>query len=464
MTSQIAAGSQPGGTVTFYDGGTLLPGAVQITSGANGQIYADIYNISFSTTGPHSISAKYSGDSNYNASTSSPLTMVCLIPTTITQSESPTNITYGQNITVTATLTASSKGPAITGQIFFEGLWNATNQTTVSGTDASGNQTLTTTLTSTPDSTGNLIAVYQGDAVYGNSSNTGPIITVYTPDFSLGFPDGVLTVTAGQSGSLAFQVIPVSNDSSSVSLACSGNVPSGYSCSVQPATVNLANGAVASATLTLTPTTMPASGKAVRPRRSIIGLLPEGRNPLWPVSLLIGLAAVLFLGMTHKPKYLQVSVVLCLVCVLSTAIGCGGGGGSGGGGSNSGGTGGGGGTVGPYATTTTVSTSAAKIASGAAVTFTAKVSGQGNPIGGVDFFLNNSWYGKGDVVAGTATLTTNINGPGSYSLTASYEGDPQDLGSTSGPVSQAVTGSTVISVGGQTGINFHNSNVTVILQ
>ena len=93
VTSQIAEGSQPGGTVTFYDGGTLLAGAVQITSGANGQIYADIYNISFSATGPHSISAKYSGDSNYSASTSSPVTMVCLIPTTITQSESPTNIT-----------------------------------------------------------------------------------------------------------------------------------------------------------------------------------------------------------------------------------------------------------------------------------------------------------------------------------------------------------------------------------
>ncbi len=239
---------------------------MQITSGANGQIYADIYNISFSSTGPHSISAKYGGDSNYSASTNSPVTVVCLIPTVMTQSESATNITYGQSITVTAMLTASGKGPPITGQIFFEGLWNSTNQTTVSGTDGSGNQFLTTTLTTAPVSTGLLIAFYQGDATYGASSNTGDTISAYTPDFSLGFPNGGITVATGQAGSLPFQVIPATNNSSPVFLSCSGNLPFGYGCSVQPTTVNLANGATASATLTLTPTATPAAvtGKAVK--------------------------------------------------------------------------------------------------------------------------------------------------------------------------------------------------------
>jgi subtilase family serine protease len=462
VTSPTIAGSaQPGGTVTFYDGGTLLPGSVQITQGGNGQIYADIYNISFTSPGPHSISAKYSGDSNYTGSTSNPVTVVCLIPTSITQSESATSITYGQSITVTATLTASSKGPPITGQIAFEGLWNSTNQTTVSGTDASGNQFLTTTLSTAPVSTGPLIAVYQGDAIYGTSSNTGPTITVYTPDFSLGFPNGRLAVTAGQAGSLAFQVIPASNDSSPVSLSCSGNLPFGYGCSVQPATVNLASGATASATLTLTPTATPATvtGKVIRPRRSFIGLWPCGPNRLWPVSLLSGLAALLLLAMARKQKCLRVSMGLFLVCVLSVVIGCGGGGGSGG----VPGGGGGGGTVGPFATTTTVSTSAAKVAAGASVTFTATVAGQGKPTGTVDFCLNN-FCGTGTLVSGTATWTTSVASPGLYSLTAQYSGDPQNFNSSSGVLSQAVTGSTVLNVGGQTGIIFHSSNVTVTLQ
>ena len=469
VTSQTVAGSaQPGGTVTFYDGGTLLPGPVQITQGGNGQIYADIYNISFTSPGPHSISAKYSGDSNYTGSTSNPVTVVCLIPTSITQGESATSITYGQSITVTATLTASSKGPAITGQIFFQNSFpNFTNQTTVSGTNASGNQFLTTTATIAPVATGTLFAIYQGDGTYGASSSPGDTITVFTPDFSLGFPNGGLTITTGQAGTLPFQVIPATNNSSPVSLSCSGNPPFGYGCSVQPATVNLANGATVSATLSLTPTAAPATvtGKAVRPRRSIIGLWPPGPNRLWPVSLLSGLAALLLLGMARKQKYLQVSMGLCLVCILSAVIGCGGGGGgSGGGGGGGGGSGGGGGTVGPFATTTTVSTGTAKVAEGAAVTFTAKVTGQGNPTGAVDFYLSNSWYGKGNLVAGTATLTTNVGWPGSYLLTAQYEGDTQNYNSSSAPVSQMVTGSIVLDVAGQTGVLIHNSDVTVTLQ
>jgi subtilase family serine protease len=465
VTSQTVAGSaQPGGTVTFYDGATLLPGPVQITPGGNGQIYADIYNISFTSTGSHSISAKYSGDSNYTASTSNPVTVVCLIPTSITQSESATSVTYGQSITVTATLTASSKGPPITGQVIFQNSFpNFTNQTTVSGTNASGNQFLTTTATIMPVATGPISAIYQGDGTYGAASSPGDTITVYTPDFSLSFPAAGLAVTTGQAGTLPFQVIPATNNSSPVSLSCSGNMPFGYGCSVQPATVNLENGAKASATLTLTPTATPAAvtGKAVRPRRSIIGFLPLGRNPLWPVSLLSGFAALLFLGMARKQRYLQVSIGLCLVCILSAVIGCGGGGGGSGGGG--GGSGGGGGTVGPFATTTTVSTSAAKVALGATVTFTAKVTGPGNPTGTVDFCLNN-YCGTGTLVSGTATWSTSVDWPGLYSLTAEYGGDPQNLNSTSGIVSQAVTGSIVLNVAGQTGVLIHSSNVTVTLQ
>jgi hypothetical protein len=462
VTSQTAAGTaRPGGTVTFYDGDSALPGPVQITSGGPGQIYADIYNISFSSTGPHSISAKYSGDSNYAASTSSPVTVTCLIPTVMTQSETATSITYGQSITVTATLTASSKGPPITGQIFFEDSYpNFTYVTNVSGTDANGNQFLTTTATTVPVSTVTLNAIYQGDGTYASASSPGDLITVFTPDFSLSFPTGGLIVTTGQSGGLAFQVIPATNNASPVSLSCSGNLPFGYGCSVQPTTVNLANGAAGSATVTLTPSVTPTAvtGKAVRPRHSIIGPLPLGKNPLWPVSLMSGLAALLFLGMSRRQKYWQASMGLGLVCVLSVLIGCGGGSSGGGGG------GGGGGGVGPFATTTTVLSGTPKVAAGGTVTFTANVTGKGNPTGGVDFYLSGNWYGKGNLVAGTATLTTTIAAPGAYSLTAQYEGDTQNLSSGSGGVSQAVTGSTVINVTGQTGALFHISNVTVTLQ
>src|SRR5208337_3242065 len=132
-------GAYPGGTVTFYDGTTVLPGPVQITHGAQGQIYADIYNISFPTPGTHTITAQYSGDANYTASTTSPVTITSLIPTAMTQSESATNINYGQSVTITVVMTSSYKGPPITGLVFFQSAYgDFSNVTITRGTDASG--------------------------------------------------------------------------------------------------------------------------------------------------------------------------------------------------------------------------------------------------------------------------------------------------------------------------------------
>jgi hypothetical protein len=111
-----------------------------------------------------------------------------------------------------------------------------------------------------------------------------------------------------------------------------------------------------------------------------------------------------------------------------------------------------------------VSTGAAKIGSQSPVTFTAKVAGQGNPAGTVNFLLNGSYYGAVTLVGGMATLNTTVGLPGVYSLTAQYSGDTQNLSSTSAGVSQVVTGAEVLQITGQTGTLSHTVNVTVTLQ
>jgi hypothetical protein len=144
-----------------------------------------------------------------------------------------------------------------------------------------------------------------------------------------------------------------------------------------------------------------------------------------------------------------------LVCIISLIIGCGGG--------NS--------TPppppppqGPFATSTTVSTSSATIAQNTTLTWTAKVTGQGNPTGTVAFYANGSYYGQSNLIAGTATLSTSLASPGIYSITAQYGGDANNLTSTSPGVPQSVTGSTVMQINGQTSTLFHSVNVTVTLQ
>ncbi len=274
------------------------------------------------------------------------------------------------------------------------------------------------------------------------------------PDFNLSVPNAPFNITAGQSGTLQLSVVPATNSSSPVTLSCAGNMPIGYSCSLQPSTVNLANGATASATLTLSPPSGAALvGRTASVKHTGTLLFPFGTNPLWPVSLLTGLAALLSLRRVQKRKDLRITLGFGLACIISFIIGCGGGNAS----------------IpppppGPSTTSTTVTTSASKVAQNSSVTFTAKVAGQGNPTGNVSFYANGAWIGQSTLSGGTATLNASLIFPGVYSITAQYLGDSNNLASTSPGVSEAVTGNTFMQVNGQTSTLFHSVNVTVTLQ
>jgi hypothetical protein len=98
------------------------------------------------------------------------------------------------------------------------------------------------------------------------------------------------------------------------------------------------------------------------------------------------------------------------------------------------------------------------------VTFTATVTGAGAPTGSVNFYVNGSSYGTANLVGNTAALTTSIASPGLYTVTAQYSGDPSNTSSTSAGLNQAVTGSTVLNIQGQTSTTVHFLNVTATLQ
>ena len=317
----------------------------------------------------------------------------------------------------------------------------------------SGNWEIQVSATFTPSTSEFLEISYNGDTNYAAVSAQSSFVTVIIPDFSLNIPSTPFNITAGQSGTLQISVVPATNNSSPVTLSCNGNLPIGYSCSLQPATLNLANGATSTATLTLSPPSGAAlvHNSFVSKRGDFV--FPFGPNPLWPLSLLSGLAALLSLRWAHKRRDLRPSLGFGMVFVISLIIGCGG--------SSS--------AVpppppGPTATSTTVTTSSASVAQGASLTLTAKVTGQGNLTGTVSFYANGSWYGQANLTAGTATLNTSLAFPGVYSITAQYAGDSSNLPSTSPGVREAVTGTTVMQVNAQTSTLFHSVNVTVTLQ
>ena len=464
-------GAGPTGTITFYDGTTQIPGTVTYSNGQPGgnnfaASLTGYVTATFATIGPHQITAKYSGDANFAAATGSATSAPAVYATTVVATASPSTVNFGQVISLTVTVAGASKNPPMTGTFQFSGQFTGLSGpvTPAAGTDANGNQTLTATVTLTPQTSTVIYVYYPGDANYESNEGTA-FVTVNIPDFSLNIPPGPLLISAGQPGSIVVTVVPASSMASTVSLSCGGmaggELPGGYSCAFSPTSLNLSNGASTTSTfsLALNSPVAAAMGKrraAAKPGGLSINHLgrPNG------FILLAGLLAWVLVVWPVKWPARRARTVVFIFGVICLAVGCGGASIGGGG------TSGGGGTPPPtpQPTTITVSASAAKVPASTPVNFTATVQGSNNPTGTVLFYLNGNFTGSANLVGNTAVASGEMPWIGAYSLTAQYTGDPLNNPSTSAGVNLAITGTSYIGIQGETGTDFHISQVTYTIQ
>jgi hypothetical protein len=126
-------------------------------------------------------------------------------------------------------------------------------------------------------------------------------------------------------------------------------------------------------------------------------------------------------------------------------------------------------------TTISISTSNAKVpSSGGSFTLTATVTSS-KPVTGTVLFSGAQVafpYPNGvPVVNGVASYTVNVGSGGlqfpvgTYSITAQYNGDSNNLPSqTTTGVNEVFTGATLLTVRGQTGSLSHDTNISVTLQ
>jgi hypothetical protein len=144
----------PSGTVTFYDGATVI-GTGTLDGSGNATM-----SISSLVVGSHSISVQYGGDSNFNAATSAAITQtVGSVSATVSVTSTANPSTFGQSIDIDVTV--SGAGAVPTGTVV------VTEGATILGTltlDASGKTHLTTsTLTA---GSHDLTFTYSGDSNY----------------------------------------------------------------------------------------------------------------------------------------------------------------------------------------------------------------------------------------------------------------------------------------------------------
>ncbi len=155
FTATVTSGlGTPAGSVSFYDGLTLIG-----TGSLNGSGQATL-SIATLAAGSHSVTASYAGNSSYIGSTSGSLALsVAKATTTTTITSAPNPSLVGQSVTFTATI-VSATGAIPTGAVTFKRGSTTLGTGTIDGT---GHATFSTTaLTSGPNTV---------NAVYGGSSN-----------------------------------------------------------------------------------------------------------------------------------------------------------------------------------------------------------------------------------------------------------------------------------------------------
>jgi hypothetical protein len=467
LISNLYSGVAPTGTITFFDGTTPIPGTVTYSSrpGQPGALDASISGsmmVNFTASGTRSITAQYSGDASYSASTSFAWDATVLYPTTMTLTADSTTINYGSSVTITAKEISGYKNPAMTGQIGFvvNGTQVAGSSTTLTS-DASGDQVLTSTLTLTPQAQSvNVQAGYGGDGNFEAASNAIGI-NVIIPDFILP-QDTTITVTAGQTQTVIVNVTPLSTTPSAVILN-PFSTPSGTSLSFNPSTVSL-NGTAVPVTITLT-TTGPSSGPAAAAAMQFKpGIGPFTKWTWWPASLVSGIAILFFLAAPKRRKKPLAAIFAGALFLVTFVLGCGGA-------SNGGGGGGGGG---PVTTSIMLTTSPSKVPAGSSFTLTATVTSTRTLTGTVNIFAGHPPAGTGvappiQVLNGAAsaivTIPPTYSGPGTYEFWAQYTGDPNNLPSlTTTSVEEVLTGTAFANYLGQTGGLSHEGRITINLQ
>ena len=273
--SGVSTSLAPTGSVSFYDGSTLL-GTQQVSSYS-----ATLSNVMLDTTKAHLITAVYSGDTNFAGSTSNAVSLTAsLLPDTVTLTAVPTVAGPGQAINFVATVTPNSMPAANyeqnpTGSVtFYNGTGTAATVVgTAKLTSSIGNSsTATFTSATLPSGQDTITAVYAGDSYF--APGTSNPVTVTVQDFAISpvTQPPSLTIPKGQSGQASFVVGGLGGYGGQIQVTCNTLPQDDMSCTPNPIQVTPTQ------TVTFTVQTYLTGGPSGNSSGSVAG---GGKAPIW---------------------------------------------------------------------------------------------------------------------------------------------------------------------------------------
>ncbi len=217
----------PTGTVSFYNGSTLIGTGTVNSSGVA------TFSTSVLALGTNAISAVYSGNVGFATSTSAPLTeTINKIPTTTALAVVPNPALAGQPVTLTATVSPTPTG-APTGTVrFYSG-------TTLLGTGTVNSSGVATfTASDLTAGTANLVAVYSGNASYAGSTSTTVSLAVGSATvYNVTASHTPFTVISGGSVDVRVFVPPVGGSYNNLVTMSASGLPAGAVATFNPRTV-----------------------------------------------------------------------------------------------------------------------------------------------------------------------------------------------------------------------------------
>ncbi|WP_405583027.1 Ig-like domain repeat protein [Streptomyces sp. NBC_01190] len=459
VTPVLPGGGTPTGTVSFFDGVTLLGTATVIGGVAT-------LTTSALTVGSHALTAVYSGSGSFTASTSPvDVQTVSKANTTTSLTSAPDPSTFGQPKTLTATVMAAAPatGTPIGTVSFFDGAILLGTASLIGGTATLNTAALTV-------GSHSLTAVYSGSGSFNASTSPVDVQTVSkantttaltsapdpsvfgqpktltatvtpvlpatgTPIGTVSFFDGItLLGTASLVGGVAtLNTAALTVGSHSLTAVYSGS--GSFNPSTSPVDIQTVSKANTTTALTSGPDPS-AFGQAKTLTATVAPVAPGSGAPSGTVSFFDG-ATLLGTGTLTGGVATLTTAALAVGAHALTAVYNG--------------------SVGftastspvdiqtvNKANTTTALTSAPNPSTvGQPVVLTAAVApvapGSGAPTGTVSFFDGATLLGTGTLTGGVATLTTSALALGPHALTAVYSGSASYNASTSPAITQTVT-------------------------
>jgi len=301
----------PTGTVFFMDGTNILGSAALVSGVAS-------YSATALAVGSHSITARYSGDSNFVALNSSAQTVtINLFTPTVALTATPATAQVGTAIALGATVTGTGATP--TGTVKF--MDGTTTLATINL--ASGAASYSATALAVGSHT--ITASYSGDTNFATLTSAPQTVTITAipPSITAVFSPTSLTIVHGSTGTTTLTITPTNGFAGTLNFSC-GTLPSSASCGFAPPSLTFTAASSAPQSTVVTVSTSAAIIGALRPAP----FAPRSGSPTGTVFAALLLLPLAFTrrGRRILRAHSATTLALCLCALVGLGIvsGCGG--------------------------------------------------------------------------------------------------------------------------------------------